>query len=388
MTIDIEVKGDPTALRTTASWLGTAGGTVHTAGTQVYGARADSTAGWHGRAADGFRGAMTHIGGKIDQLTGKMTATGAALTAHAASLDTVRSRMTMARQVAVDGGLTVTATAIMPPGPAPAAPGTLKPNATAAERTAHANATAAQNAYVSQVRAYQQAGQIVTGARTTETTSQRNLLGSLSSQFDWTMALDTGGSVIAFGIERGSKFRVDERHLANLATRAARLSTSTHLSSAQRLDAVAKFAKYSVAAQEARAATENNLLHRFSARLPQWAKTGLTFTAGGRAPAPTAGGLRPSGPAPANTALKVAKYATKIGGKVPVVGVAITAVGVGVDIANGEDPTKAVVSGAAGLVGGIAAGAAIGAIGGPVGALIGGIVGGVLASGAVDYFWQ
>ncbi len=100
---------------------------------------------------------------------------------------------------------------------------------------------------------------------------------------------------------------------------------------------------------------------------------------------------------------RVAKDGAKAGGRVPLVGIGLAAVGVGLDIASGTDPLKAVASGAAGVAGGVvggvigaAAGASIGgAITGPaapVGAAVGGIVGGFIvgsvASGAVEQAYR
>jgi phage-related tail protein len=59
-------------------------------------------------------------------------------------------------------------------------------------------------------------------------------------------------------------------------------------------------------------------------------------------------------------------------GKIPIVGIAITAASIGVDIAEGKNPVQSVASGVSGL----AAGAAVGtAIGGPVGVVVGAAVG-------------
>lgn len=91
-------------------------------------------------------------------------------------------------------------------------------------------------------------------------------------------------------------------------------------------------------------------------KLPTWAKSSLSSRFGD---------FIPEGGA-------VARVGKSVLGKVPVVGTAITAAGIGYDIAQGEDATKAVVSGVSSLAAGAAVGAAVG---GPVGVVVGAAVG-------------
>lgn len=89
---------------------------------------------------------------------------------------------------------------------------------------------------------------------------------------------------------------------------------------------------------------------------------------------------------------KVARQASTFGrrflGKVPIVGTAITAASIGLDIHQGKPAGKAIISGVGGALAAAGTGAAIGtAIGGPVGTIVGGAAGlvvGTVTSGALD----
>ncbi|MFC4069648.1 WXG100 family type VII secretion target [Actinoplanes subglobosus] len=97
--------------------------------------------------------------------------------------------------------------------------------------------------------------------------------------------------------------------------------------------------------------------------------------------------------AAAATEARASSLSTGLLKKVPLIGYAITAAGVGYDIQHGKPAVKAVVGGLASIGGsiggGILGGAAAGAIGaGPVGLVVGGAIGGVIgglaASGITD----
>ncbi|MGH3623058.1 MAG: hypothetical protein ACRDQ5_14890 [Sciscionella sp.] len=77
-----------------------------------------------------------------------------------------------------------------------------------------------------------------------------------------------------------------------------------------------------------------------------------------------------------------ASAARRFGGKIPIVGLGVTAAGIGYDISTGKPPGKAIVSGLAG------AGAAA-LVGGPVGLGAVAAVGfGIAAGAGADYVWN
>jgi hypothetical protein len=79
----------------------------------------------------------------------------------------------------------------------------------------------------------------------------------------------------------------------------------------------------------------------------------------------------------------------RVGGKLPVIGLAITAAGIGYDIHQGKPAGKAIISGVGGALAAAGTGAAVGTmIGGPVGTVVGagaGLVVGLVAGGALDW---
>lgn len=392
MTLNIEVKGNPASIRATGYWLNQAKFAVDAAGTAAFGARADSTVNWGGDAGDGFRAVMTKLGGFADGLATKVNSTGAGLVTFGGELQVVKNQMASGRQVAVTGGLTTTATMIMPPGPAPQPAGTLPPNATPEQKSANASAVAAQTAYAKKVQAYKQAAAIVAGARRLEQTAQRKLgAGPLK---DLATVTDLGVGAAVGASQVNSKLRVAYARFDSAATTAARLTNNTTMSAAGRAQALRILADRAIQAEQYRVAAESNLVARFGATQPQWVKNLLQKPLVGGIPKDTPPPVRPT-PPPGRALpgwLKVINGGVKLGRGIPLLGLGLAVAGVGIDIANGTDPGKAIASGAAGFAGGLlggAIGAAAGfAVGGPVGAVVGGIGGGVLvgsvASGAVE----
>lgn len=347
MPLDIKVTGDPLSIRETASWLASAASSVHDAGTQVYGARGDSESGWHGPAGEGFRGAMGQAGAKVDGLGDDLTGTGEALVLHADDLDTVKSRMTQAREIAGAAGLPATETTISEPGAAPAAPTPLPSErpASPAEQQAHTAATQAQSAYATQVQAYNDAATVVAEARGKEVASQGALnrfLGGQAQKAPLTVT-DFGGGLAALSINRTSKFRARAQMFADRAAERARLARSGGLTSFVRNTVAKEYNLYKQNAALTKATP--TAWSRGLDRLPRWAKNGLTAQLSKTTPV-----LR----------------------RIPVAGTVITAIGVGTDIAQGKNAVQSTVSGVSSLAAGAAVGAAIG---GPVGLVAGAVVG-------------
>jgi hypothetical protein len=79
----------------------------------------------------------------------------------------------------------------------------------------------------------------------------------------------------------------------------------------------------------------------------------------------------------------------RIGSKIPIVGIGITAAGIGYDIHQGKPAGKAIISGVGGALAAAGTGAVVGTmIGGPVGTVVGagaGLVVGLVVSGGLDW---
>ncbi len=142
-------------------------------------------------------------------------------------------------------------------------------------------------------------------------------------------------------------------------------NASTPESKAIKLNQLANAA---IEAERFRVAAEGNLVSRFEARQPQWLNTMFTKPLVGGIPKPKARRLVPKPPGPKPSAWLRAKDGAKALGRVPLIGIGLAALGVGLEIASGTDPVKAVASGAAGVVGGV----------------VGGVLVGSVASGAVE----
>ncbi len=79
----------------------------------------------------------------------------------------------------------------------------------------------------------------------------------------------------------------------------------------------------------------------------------------------------------------------RISSKIPIIGLGITAAGIGYDISQGKPAGKAIISGGGGALAAAGTGALIGtAVGGPIGTAVGAGVGlavGVVTSGVIDW---
>lgn len=359
MSIDIKVEGKPESARGTASWLRDLSTAVDDCADSVRAAGGNSEAGWGGDAGPAFRAAMHAIGGGIDGVAATFGSSAQALDVYADDIDTVKTKMDQAKQVAVDGGLTVSSDTIHDPGSAPADPGTLPENPTPEERGAHKDATAALEAYVAKVEAYQEAGEIVTAARRIESRTQNKLIEFAGDQVEKSpfsvadFATGIAGAVAA----RTSTLRTTAATMAQRVNDMYKLTDKGPRNAAWLRTAMEQ-AELKAQAGATEAAATSGRVARFVDRLPVDVK-GLLRT--------NLDAVVPSG-----WTSGIARGARTVLSKVPVVGLAVTAAGIGYDIHSGKDPTKAVASG----VGAFAAGAAVGAvIGGPVGVVVGGLVG-------------
>lgn len=303
MPIDTRLPGDPGAVRTAATWLRDGlRASVAAAADEAHRTRRDSEAVWSGGAGDAFRSRLGTAVGPADALGEDATGSARALERWAGDLDSARAAMERARTLALDAGLVVTGDVIEEPGPAPVAPAGADPVQAAAAADLHAGRVTAWNAAVQQS---DEAHRI----------------------------LRAGGEVLrSYANEVVGKWHLNATDFANgvvggLAEkrRAALLARSTMLADA---------------AERARA---------LYLRSP-----------GGSAVARRAGEIEF---VTQNRAAALAREADGWVGTVvrraPVIGVAITAAGVGFDISQGKPPGKAIASG---IVSGLAAFGAGGAI--------------------------
>jgi hypothetical protein len=348
MPIDTKIEGDPDSVRAAGQWLSaTLAEGIHDCTTKIHAARTTTETDWTGPGADGFRAKMASGGKQADELAADAKRAGQSFQRYADDLHTAQIRMGRARDIATEGGLKVTDTQILDPGPAPQNPGTLPADATPQQHSDHADAVKAQQAHAKQVTAY---------AHAQAEAKEANAI--------WKYAKDTW------------KNMSDEVTQKPLFQAAALADASFAASAAERYSS----------RLAGRARIFDGLARKATSRLPGAVYRGVPGSDAGRA-------LRDGAAAErwATRAGRGARFAGRFGGKLPVIGTGVSVVSTGYDIANGKPPGKAVVSTAAGVGAGIAAGAAIGSVvpvaGTAVGA-VGGAVVGWAASGAADAAWD
>lgn len=371
MPIDTEISSDAASIRAVAEWLSQRANDAHGAGTQVYGVRGDSESTWAGPASDGFRATMTQFGQQVDGLTGDLNATVSALNAHADDVDTAKSRMSQALDIARNGGLAINGHIVQEPGPAPADPAPLPSAPTPRQQEIHEQATQASSAYAKQVQAYVEAERVATPARQSFIDSQQTFVKFAKGYAEKApvnigdIATGLAGAVAA----RTSKFRAAARAMDPAIERAAAYAKSGRTNPFAQARADALEIERRLAKQEELNKAVATRTARIVDKLPNSVKSFLTTNLDfGRAQKPIA-----------NTVLR---GAAKVGAKLPLVGDLITAGGVGMDVHSGKDPATAIASGAGGFVAGSLATAGIAAAGGPVGWAV---AGGALVSAGVGF---
>jgi len=366
MELDTQVFGEPGEVRALGEWLTSTASTVRESGEVLYRVRGEAESVWIGPAGSAFREHIGRGGQDADDLTESLEPAGGAVVDFAGDLQTVRQRITQARAVAADGGLTVTPTGIEEPGPAPVAP----QNAGGSLQviSEHANAVAAHER---KVAAWSEVQATVGQARETERGAHEALARKIRqhgtlwenikrNRFFLTADALTGAPGGLHAARNRWNMRVPQ--LRAVATQAQGLLNSS-MSQAGRNQALRIMLQRSAAADDAARAAASN------ARL--------------------------LGPLD-NTRLRrgALDLAARTVKGVPVVGTGITALQVGSDIRAGKDVDRAVASGVAGLAAGTLATngvlLAVGAAGGPVtlGAVAVGIGASMVVGWAVDEYWD
>lgn len=390
MTLDLTVRGDPDALRASATALAGTGAAMQGAGDAVVHSRNSSHDVWQGDAGDGFRRAMSTVGPQVDGIAEDHAGMCRALQQHAGDLDSTTRRMEQARAIATRAGLPITGNVIGDPGPPPAlagappvpsvVPAGAPPDVVARARAAdqqsvtHYNAAlAAEQDWSRRFGAFTECSRVVAQARTDEASAQARLQRFIDGVhekrvFNAADVLTGAGGAIA---ARTSHYRkiVDDIEKSGKIERALRLTDSPHLSRHHRAQALRIHATNVVDSNFARAKAIGTFPSRVVDSLPAKIKTALEA------------GLAPrSIPVDASPILR---NTMRVGQKLPAVGLGVTAVGAGYDsLVLKKDPTTSVVSGIGGYAAGALAGAGIAAMGGPVGWVV---AGGLVASVGVGF---
>lgn len=383
MALDTKIDGNPESCRSAGNWLkNKVADGVHDAGNQLYQTRNSSNERWIGVAGDAFRQRMSECGRDTDELRDDARSAGAAIESLADDMETAQRRMQQARESAIQAGLEVTDSQIMHPGQGPGAPEPLPTDgsATDEQRNAHADAVRAQNAHAAKVAAYNRLASEVNDARGVWERGKSTFDSVVNdlwdkrylNAFNWVATFSGSLEARRLFWQKGVDVWRGEagkalRHLDE-TTQAARASgIGNKLNFYKMIDA--QNAQYYDALKHADDAA-SKVPSGTLASINQAARSGTRTALSRISPALVSGG-------------------SKVLSKVPVVGLGVTAASVGMDINNGKEPGKAVVSGAAGFGAGMAAAGVVAAAGGPVGWGVGaGIAVGVGIGYGADYAWD
>jgi len=366
MPINIEFKTDIEGLRSLARWYGNGSESVYGAGSAVRGVKGDAEGDWGGQSGHAFNCAMSKFGTGVDGVSNDMTEAQRAVDAFADDMDTVKSRLKQACDVAAGAGLGVSETEIKDPGPAPASPGDLDDNPTPEAIAAHAEAQAACEEHENKVKAYKECETIASGAEAKRSAAMTHLskfAGDQLQKAPFTVA-DVSAGLAGEAVKRATKFDELARSYSRRADQLMRLALSSDIDDPAVRAALRENAE-AVAARYAALQKIKGPISQAALKLPTGVQTILTKDVGEYI----------------TDGSKLARAGKVVFGKIPVVGAGVTAVSAVGEIASGKDPTKAIVGGAASLAAGAAAGAAVGSfvpvpgVGTVVGTIVGAGVG-------------
>lgn len=304
MSIDTKIDGDPESIYACAQWLrGNLAGEVDQCVADLRRARNDAEWGWRGGAGQAFRKCMDNAGRKADSLRADIVRVADSFASYAGDLYTAQAGMKRARQIAANAGLQLVGYTILDPGPAPAVQ--ILPTgqfATAEAVKAHNDGVTALAAHNRKMQAYDAAAEeanransIVDAAREAGRNVWNDIVGK-----PLLLAGDIVNEVVVGGLAA--------KHVSVLRAQADALEAERKLS-------VDRYLKAPGGSAEAKAL--NNEAYRKFLHADEYTR-------------------------------RAESIGRRVGSKIPVVGVAITAAGIGYDIQQGKPAGKAVFSGMGG----------------------------------------
>jgi hypothetical protein len=344
MSIDTRLDGNPGSIRASADWLGGQLATaVEQSVTDLFAVRDQAETGWQGGAGPAFHAKMDAGGRRASQLRGDVDRAAGAFRAYADDLTTAQSGMDRARSIARAGGLELQGDVILDPGAGPAVPVAPSGMATDEQVQSYNSQVTAYNAHQAKLAAYGQAQSQATWARgiadfAKDTVS--NVLGDVTSK-PLIVAADFANDGIIGALA--------EKHVSILKAQSQVLKAESET-------AIARYLKTTGGTAESKAL--NLAAWEKYLEADKWERSAL-------------------------------RAGSKIEARLPIIGLAVTAVDIGYDIKTGKPAGKAIISGLGGALAAAGAGAAIGSlvpvpvVGTVVGAAAGLVVG-MVASGALD----
>ncbi|MEV4283521.1 WXG100 family type VII secretion target [Actinoplanes xinjiangensis] len=310
--------------------------------TDLYAVRDEADRGWSGDAGPAFRDKMDAGGRRADELRADAERAAQSLDTYADDLTTAQNGMERARQIARDGGLTLAGDTILDPGAGPARPVTLTGAVTAEQAHAYESQVSAYNAHLTKANAYAQAKEQADWSRDVRAFA-KDTLANVIDDLKKKPVLVAAGFANEAVIGGAAAWHVNKLKKAGEALKL------------QSEAAIKDYLKAPGGSPQAKAL--NDLSWKKFLEADEFER-------------------------------KAARAGSKIGARIPIAGLVITAVDIGYDINTGKPAGKAVISGVGGALAAAGTGAAVGTmIGGPVGTVVGASVGiavGMVTSGALD----
>jgi hypothetical protein len=345
MPIDTEIGGKPADIRACAQWLrGQLATGVDQCVTDLHHSRDEAAWEWRGDAGLAFHSRMDGASRKADSLRGDIEQAANSFDVYADDLHTAQTGMERARKIATDTGLQLAGYTILDPGPSPVVQALPSGRSATPEAVAaYSDGLAALNVHNRKVDAYNLAAEEADRSRGIMEAARaigKNMWDDLRGKAALQAADLVNGAVIgglaatqASILHKQARALMDESKLA--AERYMKAPGGSAEARALNADAYKKFLEADKYARRAQSVGQ------------------------------------------------------RVGSKIPVIGIGITAAGIGYDIHQGKPAGKAVISGVGGALAAAGTGAVVGTmIGGPVGTVVGagaGLVVGLVVSGSLDW---
>ena len=315
MSIDTKIEGDAPNIRTSADWLSKSlAGAVDQSVTDIFAVRDQAKTAWQGDAGPNFHSKMDKGGRNANDLTTHAQTGARAFNSYADDLTTAQAAMDRARGIARDGGLVLDGDTIRDPGAGPAQPPTPANTATADQVQTYNTQVTAYDDHQAKLSTYAQAE--------TQANYGRNIIdtakATLSNALDDLMAKPA--IVAADFATDGVVGALAKLHVGILEEQAEALKQESET-------AIERYLKTPGGTAEAKAL--NLASYEKYMESDSWARRALSLD-------------------------------NKVEARLPVVGLAITAVDIGYDIHTGKPVAKAIISGAVGFWAATEMGAAIG----------------------------
>ncbi|GGN63056.1 hypothetical protein GCM10010112_21910 [Actinoplanes lobatus] len=318
MPIDTRLDGRPDQVAATARWLhDQLAFEVNSSAASLRSAHADATEGWNGAAGAVFQARMTTNSERARNLHAGIESASTGLTRYAEHLAEAQDHMRRAREIAAGAALRVDGTVIHEPGTAPATGAGLDDPTTAATHRRQQEAYHLAQAEAQKGRTAMGVGDAIV----------KNMWDDVRQKYHLMV-----GDFVNGGVYGGM-----------MAKRVADLSEAAELAKKSSTDLATEYRKTPGGTPKSQALNNAAFAKHLEAQ---------------------------------KLDVKATNIARRAGSRIPLIGLGVTAAGIGYDITHGKPATKAIISGIGGAGVAVLVGAGIGTVlGGPVGTVVGATLG-------------